>query len=114
MYVGKSAGVADVAQFIGECLFDYFAQLIAVVRHAQIIRSAHFERLDHARPINLFAEWSDEMLAVEFADGLAVYLRFREVADDEIEAIEVVPAERLFSFPGHDHFMTQATKCLFE
>jgi hypothetical protein len=54
------------------------------------------------------------MLAVEFADGLAVYFRFREVADYQIETVEIVATERLVSFAGHDHFMTEAPEGLFE
>src|SRR4051812_1925875 len=107
MYVGKDAGLVDVAEFLGECLFDYLSKLLAVVRKSQVIRGPHFKSFNNAATLEFFAKWSNEVLAVEFADGLAVYFRFREVADYQIETVEVVAAQRLLSFPGHNHFMTQ-------
>src|SRR6185369_14916495 len=98
----------------GKCLFNYLSQLFAVVRRSQVIPGTHFERLDHAAAFKFFAKRSDEMLAVEFADGFAVNFCFREVADYQVEAVEVVTAERLRSFPSHDHFMTEPPEGLFE
>src|SRR6185369_8870686 len=70
-----------------EGLFDDFAQLVAVVRQPEIVSGAHFESPD-------------------FVLG--------KIADDEIEAIEVVTTDCLCACTGHDYLMTEACECLFE
>jgi hypothetical protein len=51
---------------------------------------------------------------MKLADGFSVNFGFGEVADDEIEAIEVVSTKRLSSFARHDHVVTEFAECLFE
>jgi hypothetical protein len=54
------------------------------------------------------------MLAVKLADGFSVDFRFRKIADDEVEAIEVVTTERFRTFASHDNFVTESSESLFE
>jgi hypothetical protein len=54
------------------------------------------------------------MLSVEFADGFAINLGFRQIANYEIEAIEIVSTKRLVSFTRHDNLVTKLAECMFE
>ena len=85
--VRKNAGIVNETEFVREGLFDYLAQLLAVIRQSQVIGSAHFEGPDFV---------------------------FGEVADNQIEAVEVVAADCPRAFTGHDHFMTETPQRLFE
>src|ERR1043165_873854 len=56
-----TVGVAE-AELVSECLFNYLAQLVAVVRQAQIVCGPHFESLDYAWTMLTARDY--EMLAV--------------------------------------------------
>jgi hypothetical protein len=85
--VGKKTRVVHVAKLMREGLFDYFAQFVAVVREPEVIGRAHFERPDFI---------------------------FREVTDYQIEATEVVAAERFLAFGGHHDFVAKPSEGVFE
>ncbi len=95
-------------------MFDDFSKLVAVVRRAQIISGAYFESLDDARSFELLAERRDKVLAMKLADGFSVNLCLGKIADNEIEAVEIVAPERLRAFASNDHVVTEATECLFK
>jgi hypothetical protein len=68
-------------------LLDYCAQLVSVVREPEVVSGAHFERPDFI---------------------------FREIADYQIEAAEVVAAERFLAFGGNHDFVAKPSEGVFE
>src|SRR5689334_3628633 len=85
--VWDDAGIVNVMKFVGERLFDDFAQHLAVVRHPQVVCRAHLERPD--------------LLVVK-------------VADYQIEAFKIVAPQRLLALNGYHDFVPEALESLFK